>query len=91
MSGTFRIALADDSDIFGNNIAPNVMLLLDSSQSMNDDAGTLVPYASATTYTAMVYRGSTIDGTKVYKKVTARELQRAQLQHFKSMLPRLCK
>ena len=66
-----RIARADDSDIFGNNIAPNVMLALDSSQSMDDDTGTLVPYASATTYTAMVYRGSTIDGTKVYKKVTS--------------------
>ena len=25
-----RIVLADDSDIFGNNIAPNVMILLDS-------------------------------------------------------------
>jgi type IV pilus assembly protein PilY1 len=66
-----RIVLADDSDIFGNNIAPNVMLLLDSSQSMDDDTGTLVAYASATTYTAVVYRGSTLDGTKVYKKVTS--------------------
>ena len=66
-----RIVLADDSDIFGNNIAPNVMLLLDSSQSMDDDTGTLVAYASATTYTAVVYRGNTIDGTKVYKKVTS--------------------
>ena len=66
-----RIARADDSDIFGTNIAPNVMIALDSSGSMDDDTGTLVPYASATTYTAVAYRGSTIDGTKVYKKVTS--------------------
>ena len=65
------IVLADDSDIFGNNIAPNVMLLLDSSQSMDDDTGTLVAYASATTYTSVVYRGSIVDGSKVYKKVTS--------------------
>ena len=29
-----QIVLADDSDIFGNNIAPNVMILLDTSGSM---------------------------------------------------------
>ena len=39
-----RIVLADDSDIFGNNIAPNVMILLDSSQSMDDEVGTLIAY-----------------------------------------------
>ena len=65
------IVLADDSDIFGNNIAPNVMLLIDSSQSMDDEVGTSIPYASATSYTAVVYRGSTINGTKVYRKVTS--------------------
>ena len=45
-----RLAKADDSDIFGNNITPNVMILLDTSGSMSDDVGTLVAYAPATTY-----------------------------------------
>jgi type IV pilus assembly protein PilY1 len=66
-----QMVLADDSDIFGNNIAPNVMLLIDSSQSMDDEVGTSIAYASATTYTAVVYRGSTIDGTKVYRRITS--------------------
>jgi type IV pilus assembly protein PilY1 len=65
------VARADDSDIFGTNIAPNVMLLLDSSQSMTDEVGTLVAYASGTTYTAIAYRGDTIVGTTVYKKLTS--------------------
>jgi type IV pilus assembly protein PilY1 len=36
-------AVADDSDIFGANIQPNVMILIDSSQSMSDDV-TSIPY-----------------------------------------------
>ena len=66
-----RLAKADDSDIFGSNISPNVMIALDSSGSMDDDTGTLVPYAAATTYTAIAYRGSTLVSTKVYKRVTS--------------------
>ena len=42
-----RLAKADDSDIFGNNITPNVMILLDTSGSMGDEVGTLVAYAPA--------------------------------------------
>ena len=34
-----RLAKADDSDIFGNNITPNVMILLDTSGSMGDNVG----------------------------------------------------
>jgi len=43
------VVFADDSDIFGYNIQPNVMILIDSSQSMSDsvDSG---PYAPGTTY-----------------------------------------
>src|SRR5262245_57439721 len=40
---------ADDSDIFGANIQPNVLILFDSSGSMNDDI-TSQAYAFATTY-----------------------------------------
>ena len=55
-----RIVLADDSDIFGNNIAPNVMILLDSSQSMDDEVGTLIAYNpnQSPTYASVTYRGS---------------------------------
>ncbi len=50
---------ADDSDIFGASIEPNVMLLIDTSSSM-DSRITSSIYAPATDYT-----GSSI-GTKVY-------------------------
>src|SRR3990172_7274173 len=68
---TLRPLFADDSDIFGNDIAPNVMLLLDSSGSMNNEAGTLVPYSSSTTYTPIAYRGTTLTTTTVYKRTTS--------------------
>jgi type IV pilus assembly protein PilY1 len=38
-------ARADDSDIFGANIQPNVMILIDSSQSMSNSV-TSIPYDS---------------------------------------------
>jgi type IV pilus assembly protein PilY1 len=41
--------LADDSDIFGANIQPNVMILIDSSGSMSDPV-TSIPYVSSTNY-----------------------------------------
>jgi type IV pilus assembly protein PilY1 len=68
-----RILLADDSDIFGNNIAPNVMLLLDSSQSMLDEVGTLVAYNpnQSPAYAQVTYRGSPIVTTTVYNKKTS--------------------
>ncbi len=31
-----RLARADDSDIFGANIQPNVLIAIDTSASMND-------------------------------------------------------
>ena len=40
---------ADDSDIFGHNVQPNVMILLDTSGSMNDPKPS-VQYDPATTY-----------------------------------------
>jgi type IV pilus assembly protein PilY1 len=42
-------AFADDSDIFGRNVQPNVMILLDSSGSMADDVPSQ-PYDPLTTY-----------------------------------------
>jgi type IV pilus assembly protein PilY1 len=69
--GYMPAARADDSDIFGSNIAPNVMLLIDSSQSMNDEVGTSIPYASGTTYTALTYRSVTFVATTVYRKITS--------------------
>jgi type IV pilus assembly protein PilY1 len=40
-------AHADDTDIFGANVQPNVMILIDSSQSMSDSI-TSIPYDAAT-------------------------------------------
>ena len=48
---------ADDSDIFGANIQPNVLILLDNSGSMNDSI-TTEAYAPATTYTVINRCGS---------------------------------
>jgi type IV pilus assembly protein PilY1 len=66
-----RPLFADDSDIFGNNIAPNVMILLDTSGSMADEVGTLIAYAPATTYSSLVYRGITVNATTVYNRKTS--------------------
>ncbi len=52
---------ADDSDIFGANIQPNVLILLDTSGSMNDEIHA-EPYSASTTYA-----GSYTSG-KVYKR-----------------------
>ena len=43
------VAFADDSDIFGHNVQPNVMILLDTSGSMSDPKPS-VQYDPATTY-----------------------------------------
>src|SRR5262245_36192599 len=62
--------LADDSDIFGANIQPNVMILLDNSGSMDDEI-TSSPYVSATTYSVVNRCGSNknsqCQSTVVYK------------------------
>ena len=50
-------AFADDSDIFGANIQPNVLILLDDSGSMDDEI-TSSPYAPATSYTVVNVCGS---------------------------------
>lgn len=43
-------ALADDTDIFGRNVQPNVLILIDSSGSMSD-AVPSTPYVPSTAYT----------------------------------------
>ena len=63
-------ARADDSDIFGANIQPNVLILLDSSGSM-DDSIVSSPYVAATTYTVVnkcgSFKNSPCTATVVYK------------------------
>lgn len=58
-------ALADDSDIFGANIQPNVMILLDSSGSM-DETVISNPYDPASTYNTP----NTYSKDVVYQKYT---------------------
>ncbi len=58
-----RFARADDSDIFGTNIEPNVMIALDSSGSMDDEIATNLAYNPATTYPVDDY-----NATRVYRK-----------------------
>ena len=48
---------ADDSDIFGANIQPNVLILLDNSGSMDDEILS-EPYVPATTYNVINRCGS---------------------------------
>jgi type IV pilus assembly protein PilY1 len=54
---TLSPAQADDTDIFGANVQPNVMILIDSSQSMNDSI-TSIPYVAATPYEVVNKCGS---------------------------------
>ena len=55
-----RFSYADDSDIFGNNIQPNVMIFLDNSGSMDDDV-LASPYNFNTTYdTPLTYTSSSV-------------------------------
>ena len=78
-----QIVLADDSDIFGNNIAPNVMILLDTSGSMEDPVGTLIAYAPATSYSYQ--RDDRLQQKDEWKRFWSRKLQQ-----FKSLLHGLC-
>ena len=62
------MARADDSDIFGSNISPNVLILFDNSGSMSDT----VPasgYASSTTYSTPLNYST----DKVYRKYTSKK------------------
>ncbi len=45
-----RVARADDSDIFGANIQPNVLIAIDTSASMQDEVPAYV-YDPKTLYT----------------------------------------
>ena len=62
-----RPLFADDSDIFGTNIAPNVMILFDSSGSMSNTIFSH-PYVPLSTYNTPL----TYSTTKVYRKYTTR-------------------
>ena len=50
-------ALADDSDIFGANIQPNVLILIDNSGSMDDYIDS-IPYDEGTTFPVVNKCGS---------------------------------
>jgi type IV pilus assembly protein PilY1 len=63
-----RFANADDSDIFGNNIQPNVMIFLDNSGSM-DDQVLSSPYNSTTIYNNPL----TYVSAKVYQQFTKKK------------------
>ncbi len=60
-------ALGDDSDIFGTNIEPNVLVLFDSSGSMDDDIFSH-PYNASTSYNTP----APYTETKVYRKYTSK-------------------
>ena len=53
-------AFADDSDIFGANIQPNVLILLDNSGSMSEVIGSY-PYTVSNTYSVISKCGSSKD------------------------------
>ncbi len=61
-----RLANADDSDIFGTNIQPNVMILFDNSGSMGDSIFVSGPYDASVTYSTPL----TYNSTKVYQYFT---------------------
>jgi len=67
--GQMPRALADDSDIFGANILPNILVFIDSSGSMDDyiDQAAEAPYDPATTYTTATRSGLPKDTAKVYR------------------------
>jgi len=60
---------ADDSDIFGANIEPNILIFIDSSGSM-DDTIPADPYEPAVTYTCIHTPCKT--SAAVYKRVSGR-------------------
>jgi len=62
------LARADDSDIFGANVQPNVLILIDSSGSMRDEVPSS-PYSTSTNYPGSFV--NTLNQGKVYKYDTA--------------------
>ena len=64
-----RSARADDSDIFGANIQPNVLILIDTSGSMKDEVPSS-PYNPSTLYTVGGYTYQPSQGA-VYKYNTS--------------------
>ncbi len=62
-----RVA-ADDTDIFGANIQPNILVFIDNSGSMDDyiDQAAEAPYVPDTPYTSSGY-GLPKDAVKVYR------------------------
>ena len=66
-SWNLTAVLADDSDVFGMNIEPNVMILFDSSGSMDDEIFSH-PYLPATAYN----NPAPYTETKVYRKYTSK-------------------
>jgi len=65
------VAFADDSDIFGHNVQPNVLIVLDNSTSMNDPKPSL-EYDPAVTYPVVKKcNGSNCTSTVVYKSDTS--------------------
>src|SRR2546430_11057271 len=71
-----RAVFADDSDIFGANIQPNVMLLIDNSGSMYET----VPggaYEAATTYPVVQHCDPTGKKTKTYSNCTSAKVYKS--------------
>src|SRR5579862_8697807 len=64
------MAVADDTEIFFNNITSggnaNIMMVFDTSGSMNDVVTTQLPYDSAQTYTADKCAAGSFDTSYVY-------------------------
>jgi type IV pilus assembly protein PilY1 len=63
---TISVARADDSDIFGSNISPNVLILFDDSGSMDEKVPGSGGYVASSTYTTP----NTYSKNKVYRKFT---------------------
>jgi len=61
------VVFADDSDIFGHNVQPNIVILLDNSLSMSDTVPSNA-YLSATTYPAIARCNASCVSGKVYQR-----------------------
>ena len=79
-------AFADDSDIFGRNVQPNVMILLDSSGSMDDEVPSQ-PYDPDTTYPIINKCGnpatSACASVKVYKLASSKYVDSKQTRQWR--------
>jgi len=75
---------ADDSDIFGANVQPNVMFLLDNSLSMTDNINSQA-YAPATTYAVVSTCGSSWNSSCASAKVYQSNFWHTYLQYANSI------